>query len=251
MTLSAASPRVPLTVGTTKGLLLHDHRAPERPQDFRSKLFSKEPLLPYASLRPPQCIFHLPSTAGGDDVSDTIYVAGRFSSIIRFDRRHWPTVMGIVHSGASSICGLASLPYRYSSVDAALCRRGQLTRDQVKEMKSESMGGYTVVAGGEYNTKGSLELYGISHTAHTDHTAGRGGLVEDTSMLQNRQTVSSSKVLSIATHGTRILFSDGNGYLKWFERGGESRAQEPGCIAYGQSQTLLANRLRDHRGASP
>jgi len=220
MTLSSANPRVPLTVGTSKGVLLHDFRAPKRPRDVCSMIFSKEPLPPYASLPPPLYIHHLPSKGGAENgVSDYIYVSGRFSSIIKYDRRNWPRVMGTIYSGANSVCGLASLPYRYSNIDATVRKWGKLSHERIKEIKAESLGGHTVVAGGEYNSKGSLELYGVTQA---DHQAARGPMVDESSILRNRQTVSSAKVLSVASHGTRILFSDGNGYMKWFERDGTS-----------------------------
>jgi hypothetical protein len=109
------------------------------------------------------------------------------------------------------------MPYRYSNVDATVRKWGKLSHERIKEIKAESLGGYTVVAAGEYNSKGSLELYGVTQS---DHRAARGPIIDETTSLKNRQTVSCAKVLSVVSHGTRILFSDGNGFLKWFERDG-------------------------------
>jgi hypothetical protein len=61
------------------------------------------------------------------------------------------------------------------------------------------------MAAGEYKGKGSLEFYSIPPT------------VEE---YRNRQTASASKLLSVASHGGRLVFSDGDGNLKWMERDG-------------------------------
>lgn len=98
-------------------------------------------------------------------------------------------------------------------------RRSELSIDEVKVAKS--LPGSTLIACGEYNSKGSLELYGLSPLPNltnisTQYSAGRGQY----SSLKNRQTSSNSKLLSVATHGTRIVFSDGGGNIKWVERDG-------------------------------
>jgi hypothetical protein len=66
-----------------------------------------------------------------------------------------------------------------------------------------------MLAAAEYKGKGSLELYGLPR-------------VEP---YQNRQTASASKLLSVAPHGGRIVFSDGDGNLKWVERDGFSHVR--------------------------
>ncbi len=86
---------------------------------------------------------------------------------------------------------------------------------------AKDLPGSTLIAGGEYNTKGSLEFYGLSPLPHLTNTSSdpTAGKVQ-TSVLHNRQTSSSSKLLSVACHGTRIVFSDGGGNIKWVERDG-------------------------------
>lgn len=78
----------------------------------------------------------------------------------------------------------------------------------------KSRPGNTLIACGEYKSKGSLELFGLC-SGSTTETNGLGE-----SAMKNRQTSSSSKLLSVANHGTRIVVSDGSGSLKWFERDG-------------------------------
>ncbi|KAI1497198.1 hypothetical protein F5X99DRAFT_413358 [Biscogniauxia marginata] len=240
-TLSAAAPTIPLTVGTFHGLHLHDHRTSHRYRtdygeqidhhmhkgglDF-SRVLDPNPLPPYASLAQsgPQSILHLERPGDKNQLSDDIFVAGRFSSILHYDRRMFPAIKGSIHSGAR-LCSLASLPYPFSSVDSDLRRRFQLSEEQVQKAKAV-VGGRTLIAGGEYNTKGSLELYGLS-SGPDDLPRYR---VSHDSTMKNRQTASKSKLLSVINHGSRIVFSDGQGYLKWVERDGftEVRRQRIG-----------------------
>jgi len=114
---------------------------------------------------------------------------------------------------------MTSLPFPFSSIEKDLARRGELSIEQVLEYKMRP--GNTLIACGEYNTKGSLEMYGLSPeplltTISSISSAGRAC----NAVMKNRQTSSSSKLLSVASHGTRIVVSDGGGNLKWLERDG-------------------------------
>jgi hypothetical protein len=235
--LSAASPGVPLTVGTSLGIHLHDYRARKPPRDDQREtldgfdrmgakefyerslrlIFDDEPLPPYAPLSQPGplSILHLQQPGQEADLSDDIYVAGRFSNILHYDRRKFPSIRGSIHSGAR-LCSMTSLPYPFSTLDSELRRKGELSLEQVEASKTAA-GGRTLIACGEYNTKGSLELYGLASTASA-HTRTPGGLQNST--FKNRQTCSQSKLLSVVNHGSRIAFSDGSGYIKWLERDG-------------------------------
>ncbi|KAK3393647.1 hypothetical protein B0H63DRAFT_22696 [Podospora didyma] len=175
--LSAANPTVPLTVGTSLGIYLHDSRTRKTTRndpfetiddfdrmganDFYQRtlrrIFDDEPLPPYAPLAQPGplSILHL-ERPGLADLSDDIYVAGRFSNILHYDRRTFPSIKDTIYSGAR-LCSLASLPYPFSVLDNELRRRGQMSLDQVENSKT-SAGGRTLIACGEYNTKGSLEV---------------------------------------------------------------------------------------------
>jgi hypothetical protein len=88
--------------------------------------------------------------------------------------------------------------------------------DQVNKAKSVS-GGRTLIAGGEYNTKGSLEIYGLSGSSDLGNS--EYSLIQNSTM-KNRQTASAAKLLSVINHGTRIVYSDGDGFIKWVERDG-------------------------------
>ncbi|KAI1855567.1 hypothetical protein JX266_000432 [Neoarthrinium moseri] len=231
-TLSAVQPGVPLTVGTFHGIHLFDSRSSreikrdrqERIDEFDrfglrdlARALDPSPLPPYAPLAQngPESILHLERPGCKGLISDDIFVAGRFSSILHYDRRMFPTIKGSIHSGAR-LCSLASLPYPFSCVDSELRRRGELSIDQLESSKSVP-GGRALIAAGEYNTKGSLEIYGLRPSP--SQADGSHALFQNSTM-KNRQTASKAKLLSVINHGTRIVFSDGDGFLKWVERDG-------------------------------
>ncbi|KAI6089759.1 F-box domain-containing protein [Hypoxylon rubiginosum] len=250
-TLSAADPSVPLTVGTLHGLHLHDFRARSKARkeyqmrldavnrrsvrDF-SRILDPIPLAPYASLAQsgPSSILHLEQSGDRNQISDDIFVAGRFSNILHYDRRMFPNIRGSIHSGAK-LCSLTSLPYPFSSLDSDLRRKFQLSEEQVEKAKNVT-GGRTLIGCGEYNTKGSLELYGLSSD---NNDAPRSQTIQN-SVMKNRQTASQSKLLSVINHGTRIVFSDGQGYLKWVERDGFTEVRRH---KIGKSETVVQRSL--------
>ena len=207
--LSEATHPIPLTVGTTLSLHIHDPRLgnngrassytyfservefegsiasnPALQNDFHRLNAGDSPQTDYATLfhPAPLSIIHL-------NPSSTIYVAGRFPSILTYDRRFFPKLTSTIHSGAR-LCSITSLP----------------TPDNP-----------TLAVAGEYNGKGSLELYPITSTS--DDPSSTSTTAEPT---RNRTSASSSKLLSLTQHGTRLLFSDSDGQLKWVERDGST-----------------------------
>jgi hypothetical protein len=248
--LSEAKYPVPLTVGTNLSLYLHDPRTrrssgylasdndrldsyaatfpstkSKESSNFRN-LLNPEPSPVYAHLSEtgPLSILHLPSSGNEWDGNGEIYVAGRFSSILNYDRRYFPKLRGTIHSGAR-LCSMTSLPYPFASMEKDLARRGELSIEQLWEAKTRP--GKTLIACGEYNSKGSLEMYGLSPIPHLTTISSvfkAGGL--QNSVMKNRQTSSSSKLLSVSNHGTRIVISDGSGNLKWLERDGFTEARK-------------------------
>ena len=196
--LSGISAFEPLTVATTASLHIHDHRHPgnsstdvmacERLDSFGStdttnsndlyRLLLGDMHASHAPLiHPPLSIIQFHS-------SQTIHVAGRFPSILTYDRRSFPKVHSTIHSGAR----LASLTSKSSSETN------------------------TLIACGEYNGKGSLELYQLSASEGFSHSPS----------VRNRTSAASSKLLSVASHGNRIVFCDGDGMLKWVEEDGST-----------------------------
>jgi hypothetical protein len=240
--ISALSPgddNLPTTVGTTLSLHLHDPRQPNNhrskqneitrietvatfPTDPRQDGFSNLPSVDrttgFASLfQPgPLSIHHLP--AHGLQNSSEIFVAGRFPSILVYDRRTFPRLRTNFHSG-SRLSSLTSLPFSFRSLDSDLLRKQQLSLREVEETKS--VPGSRLIACGEYNGKGSLEIYGMSsHSVSEDFPPSQKAGLGQTSNLKNRVSASRSKLLSVTPHGTRLLVSDSDGNLRWFERDG-------------------------------
>lgn len=134
---------------------------------------------------------------------NTILLAGRFPSILTYDRRFFPRLQSSVHSGGR-LCALASVPAPQFPVFS-------------NPMWSDT---HNVVACGEYNGRGSLELYSLTSSS----SASDGGPTDMSSKLytvyRNRQSAARSKLLSVASHGTRIVYSDADGNTKWVERDG-------------------------------
>ncbi|KYK54636.1 F-box domain containing protein [Drechmeria coniospora] len=234
-TLSAVHQSQPLTVGTTLGVHLHDFRARSRPcrdavdrvdgqqheqSNVLRAIFDPTPLAPYASLSQPTpiSILHLPRPGHQSLVSDDIYVSGRFSNILHYDRRKFPAIVGSIYSGAL-ISSLATLPHPFSTVDMEVRRRGEFSAERVAHMKAAGSG-QTLIAGGSYNNKGSLEMYGLSSASDAD-----GQATVLSSVMKNRQSAASAAILSVINHGTRIVFSDGSGLIKWFERDGSTECR--------------------------
>ncbi|KAJ6442997.1 F-box domain-containing protein [Purpureocillium lavendulum] len=233
--LSATHPGVPLTVGTSLGIHLHDFRARAKvphdavevldgyqhgQHDVLRALFDPKPLPPYASLSQPTpvSILHLPRPGEQDLVSDDIYVSGRFTNILHYDRRKFPAIVGSIYSGAL-IKSLTSMPFPYSTVDSEVRRRAEFSPERVAQIKARG-GGQTLVAGGSYKTKGSLEIYGLSPAA----SCGSHAMVQS-SVFKNRQSAASATILSVVEHGTKLVFSDGAGLIKWFERDGSTECR--------------------------
>lgn len=243
--LSAVNDGCPITVGTSLGIHLHDFRERARVRREAAErldnrpyrvIFDNEPLPPYASLSQPTpvSILHLPQAGSASLVTGDIYVSGRFTSILHYDRRKFPSIIDSIHSGAM-INTLAALPYPFSTVESEVRRYGEFSAERAQELR-HAVQGQTIMAGGAYNTKGSLEIYGLCYS-QDGQDANSGRLVKN-SVQQNRQTAASSSILSMTTHGTKIVFSDGSGLIKWFERDGITECRR---MRVGNSDTQGAN----------
>lgn len=218
--LSESSYPTPLTVGTTLGIHLHDPRLarnspssseslerldsiatfPTRLQLCRDMSRSPYSCLDYAPLFDPGplSILHQPSPDGPDDISNGgIYVAGRFPSILAYDRRNFPKLRDTFHSGAR-LCSLALL-------------------DPVPGPFTPK----SLIACGQYNGRGSLEIYPLPTTSTPEKSPTVKSL-NSSSYFRNRTSASSSKILSLIPHGTRLMYSDGNCMLTWVERDGST-----------------------------
>jgi hypothetical protein len=225
--LSEAHHSTPLTVGTNWTLHLHDNRKPPPPPASSSRVELLNASTPsfsrlssgdfggHVSLSQPGAlsIAHLPSTLG--DGNGNIWVSGRFTSLLNFDRRFFPRLRGTVHSGARISC-LSILPQPFIPTTLRL-GAPYASPSLLREARETT--GYTLLAAGEYKGKGSLESYSLSPSpAYAINSSDSRTTCNSQACYQNRQTASSSKLLSVANHGTRLVFSDGDGNLKWVER---------------------------------
>jgi hypothetical protein len=238
--LSEARHPTPLTVGTNWTLHLHDTRKPPSILDSspgsstKCELIAGNPSPSFLRLQTgdfgghvslsqpgPLSILHLPTTRDWDGNGE-IWVGGRFTSFLNYDRRFFPRLRGTVHSGARLSC-MTALPYPF--IPPELRRHGpNLTSAAVREAKA--IPGHTLLAAGEYKGKGSLELYSLSSDPIRSINSSDMRSRNHASYYHNRQTASSSKLLSVAAHGTRIVFSDGDGNLKWVERDGSTPVRQ-------------------------
>ncbi|MCJ1381731.1 hypothetical protein MMC17_004842 [Xylographa soralifera] len=249
--LSEATFPTPLTVGSTHSLHLHDPRrsmnacwsdssctdrvdnvanfpASGRPKnDFYRLISGDEFSSPFAQLfHPgPQAIHHVSSSGTSDASSGEIYVAGRFPSLLIYDRRSFPKLRNTIHSGAR-LCSLISVPYPFRSLDDR-----DLTPQAVYHAKSKP--GKTLIACGEYNGKGSLEIYGLSPEDNSSLAVPGGA---QSLSYKNRVSASRSKLLSVTTHGTRLVVSDGDGSIRWMERDGSTLVRRWNINQYGGSE---------------
>jgi hypothetical protein len=129
----------PLTIGTTLTLHLYDSRVGSSygtpsvdlpPLTFPENYGQHAPLFQPS----PLAILHHPNSH--------IYIAGRFPSILCYDRAMWPRLQGTIHSGGS-LCTLAA----------------------------DGMDG--LLAGGTYNGRGSLESYNLTPNACIEQKRNR------------------------------------------------------------------------------
>ncbi|KAI7367398.1 hypothetical protein KC354_g3467 [Hortaea werneckii] len=225
--LSKCEPNVPLTVGTNWTIHLHDPRDPafsagsgkDAPGD-RAELIGGSPYSHATLAQPgPLSILHEPGTSNNNTPNpNSIWVAGRFTSLLNYDRRLFPKLLGTIFSGAR-IASLSLLPFPLIPRNLDLLRNPSVAiHDRIAAKKPP---GATLVAAAEYKGKGSLEFYGLSST-HDDDNASPAVVAGRKPHYQNRQTASASKLLAAAPQGGTVVFADGDGNPKWHERDGFS-----------------------------
>ena len=187
--ISEACYPAPLTIGTSTSLHLYDprDRAKGRRCSAGIRMHSQESNdfyrihesdSPHAILTEPVPLSIVHATA------HDIHIAGRFPSILIYDRRFFPRMDRSIHSGARLSC-IAPFP---------------------------STHGVSLAAVGDYKGKGSLEVYPLDMALRS----------RDLGTVKNRTTASRCKVLSVISHGARLLTTDGDGSLKWMERDGST-----------------------------
>ena len=183
----------------------------------------------YAKVEPgPLSILH--------HAENELLICGRFPSILSYDRRYFPRLQYVIHSSAS-LSAMTSIPQPPAG------------------SSSDLSGTSTLVACGEYRGRGSLELYSLPHlkpdrlplpdTTNSSPfevdendpaiTRTPTSASENLFSYKNRQDAAKSKLLSVASHGTKIVFSDSEGGLKWIERDGRSLVRRWNINTYHQT----------------
>ncbi|KAK6522494.1 hypothetical protein TWF281_001940 [Arthrobotrys megalospora] len=170
---------------------------------------------PTAFLQPsPLSILHSPiDQASGNE----LYVAGRFPSIMAYDRRQWPRLAGTIHSGAR----LSSLAIMTANPSLSASSK------------------YALIACGEYAGRGTLEIYPLPMVGANpvDGSSKKGDVLlgqldqkppsvqqlfakSTSAATRNRQSASRSKIFSIANQGIKIVTGDSEGRIRFMERDG-------------------------------
>ncbi|KAL2812522.1 hypothetical protein BJX63DRAFT_421741 [Aspergillus granulosus] len=264
---------VPLTVATTLSLHIYDGRLSKIEEEETINLRCEEPTV---SLVPDSLIYTPPDSPllqfqpngkpphriRSPDLSETsdnyaplfqpgplavlhppaphvnsIFLAGRFPSILQYDRRYFPRLQNTVHSGGR-LCGLVSVPAPRFPVFAG----------------SKYPESHSVVACGEYNGKGSLELYRLMASGDLETNGPSACSSTLSTTYQNRQSAARSKILSVQSHGTRLVYSDGDGNIKWVERDGRTEVRRLNINSYKPSTgTVLSSSThsRSQHGEPP
>lgn len=223
----------PLTLATTTSLHIHDPRLFSSQEEEISNLRCENAAAhTFASLSEPNplSVLHPPMPH-----ENTILVAGRFPSILYYDRRFFPRLQNAVHSGGS-LCGLVAAPSPRIPI------------------YSDSKGpeAHKVVACGEYKGRGSLELYNLTSPPHhqgRDLSDVPSGL--SSAVYQNRQSAARSKLLSVASHGARLVYSDADGNVKWVERDGRTEVRRWNINTYLSDMKALGQGRRSQAGLEP
>ncbi|KAI9722155.1 MAG: hypothetical protein M1828_004837 [Chrysothrix sp. TS-e1954] len=241
----------PIVVGTLMTLHLFDPRAPSRSFDndnTRCELIAGAPrpsiysstINAHVNLSEPRplSIAHVP-----DPDPDQFWVAGRFTSLLNYDRRCWPRVRGTIFSGAR-LSSLDLMPRSYVPRDLDLFRTSTLATGDIHTAKS--LGGMTLVAAGEYRGKGSLELYGLPQNRGHDVPARLRTFYTNDNCYKNRQSAAKSRVLSVSPQGTRLVYSDGDGNIKWIERDGSTPVRQLNINDAGSARTDAGSHEAQH-----
>ncbi|PYI11610.1 F-box domain protein [Aspergillus sclerotiicarbonarius CBS 121057] len=242
---------VPLTLATTLSLHIYDGRMSATEEEEAINLRCEEPtvsLVPKSQIyappdspllqlqpngRPPHRIRSPDPSNNSDNYAplfqpgplsllhppaphvNSIFLAGRFPSILQYDRRFFPRLQNTIHSGGQ-LCGLAAVPAPRFPVFS----------------NSEFPTSHKLVACGDYKGRGSLELYNLTPSGNNIKADPSGCSSSLSTVYQNRQSVARSKVLSVESHGTRIVYSDADGNIKWVERDGRAEVRRLNINAY-------------------
>lgn len=159
--LSSCQPGMPLSVGTSWTVHLHDSRDLSTPSgtDDTAQLIGGS-VNAHAALSQPGPL----SILNHHDPS-SIWVAGRFTSLLNYDIRRFPRLLGTIHSGAR-IASLTSLPWPFIPRSLDLLRNADASLTALQTARSKP--GTTLLAAASTRAKAHW-----SSTIHPERIATR------------------------------------------------------------------------------
>lgn len=208
--VSAGDNRHPPTICTQNLIHIYDSRGMSNGRRAGISLRCEPLTMGWNCVNLPLSVMHLTEDGCGQDA---ICIAGRFKSLITYDRRNLVRASGNVYTGSYASC-VIQVPFAQRLREMSLVEDASLSMHDL--IKARAVPGATVIVCGDYKGKGSLEFY---DSRHLDR---RPSSTITPAPYRNRQTASSSPLLAVAAHGASYVTSDGNGVLKWFERDGST-----------------------------
>lgn len=263
-TSQVAGPDTPLMIGTSFSLQMHDPRLSLRYQadhtDHRLNMTKEEQNIVIledhnksensAWVEPgPQAILH--------HGLNEIIIAGRMPSILFYDKRFFPQLQYSIHSGAR-LSSITTLPFapngsKTAAGGATLIAAGEyrgpgsLELYELPHRRPHDLGFRRQHC--DHSVPERESSAGISTAKQTPPVAIQpsGDIDVESSNInrdetatpfsyRNRQSASNAKILSVATQGARIIFSDGDGSLRWVERDGRGLARRWNINSYEYTQ---------------
>jgi hypothetical protein len=242
--LSSADPGLPLTVATERHVHLIDPRArvptaraPADPLLIHDPAMSRsvKPFLRFRLVDPgPRSILHVPALPSAPlDSSSSIWVAGRFSHLLGFDRRRFPALARAPIPCAARNPSLALLPNVHCHIPPSTRSGGRgwsfgssapdplLPAREIFSAKEKP--GHTILAAGMHRGGAGLALHALGTAAATDDgddASGAGGAMTAATTFRRAPGGGFARALAGAPHGARLVLADSAGWLRWVERDG-------------------------------
>lgn len=263
LALSPADPGLPLTVATERHVHLVDPRAPRAPlaRAPADPLLIHDPALslrggggakPFLRFRlvdsGPRSILHVPALPGSPvDSSSSIWVAGRFSHLLGFDRRRFPALARAPIPCAARNPSLALMSnlhcympppprsggggwsFGSAAPDALLPARDVFA--------AKEKPGHSILAVGMHRGGAGLAIHALGND-----DAGDAGIGVATT-FRRAPGGGFARALAGAPHGARVVFADSAGWLRWVERDGATGVRAWNVNSGSQSSGPVARHV--------
>ena len=201
--LSAITSSLPMTVATEEGIHIHDPRLHNSQNIETAPTGHHTPNILSILHRGPHAI----------------HVAGRFPSIITYDRRFLSKVHSTIWSGAHALTSLSELP-----------------------QSGPYQHGGALLAAGQHKSqyeKGSLEIYNPDPLIPLHN-----GIATTYQSHRNRAGYCGRKLLYAIPHGCRIVCSDSDGHLTWVERDARPIVRQWDLPPSGEEEAMARKIIR-------